>query len=247
MSDEWIFYQCQMEEHAASVFYDHGIRDQIDEIAPPNFLWIEILMNNARDDGLSSAEEADLLYAFEDDLEAVVNAANSLWVGRVTVNGRRFFHVFTADGTEEWSPRIAELAARHGYKASCSVNPDTERAAYWRDLFPTEDDWQVITDMRLLDTLRENGDDGTTVRQVDHWAYFDAREAADEYAIWLSSQGYEVNEAGPDDEGYRVQFKHETAVCLNEITTHTISLRRKADELNGRYDGWETFVCKTNE
>ena len=88
MSDEWIFYQCQMEEHAASVFYDHGIRDQIDEIAPPNFLWIEILMNNARDDGLSSAEEADLLYAFEDDLEAVVNAANSLWVGRVTVNGR---------------------------------------------------------------------------------------------------------------------------------------------------------------
>ena len=101
--------------------------------------------------------------------------------------------------------------------------------------------------MRLLDTLRENGDDGTTVRQVDHWAYFDAREAADEYAIWLSSQGYEVNEAGPDDEGDRVQFKHETAVCLNEITTHTISLRRKADELNGRYDGWETFVCKTNE
>jgi hypothetical protein len=33
MSDQWIFFPCQMGEHRAYILYDHGIRDSIDTIA----------------------------------------------------------------------------------------------------------------------------------------------------------------------------------------------------------------------
>lgn len=244
MGDEWTSYSCQIDGHFASVLYNHGISETIDQIAPPNSLKVAISLKNARPDGLPSMEEYERVCALEDDLQRAAEEAGGILVGQVSFDHKKHIVIYTPDGEAEWSPRLETIGQRHDYTLTFTIRPDLERAVYWQELFPTEDDWQVITDLRVLEALSDSGDDGTAVRQVDHWAYFNSKEHAEEYSIWLSSQGYEINEAGPDDSGYRVQFKHETSVCLGDITSHTISLRRKADELDGRYDGWETFVCK---
>lgn len=247
MSNEWIFYPRQTGESPESVFYDHGIREQIDVIAPSNFLFVELVMKHPREDGLSSNEEAETLYAFEDELETIAASADSLWVGRVTTEGRRYFTLFTAEGPDEWKPRIAGLAERHGYQLNFAIRPDPEREAYWEGLFPSEDDWRVVCDIQVISQLSKHGDDGSAPRQVDHWAYFAAKAQAEQFAVWLSAQGYEVTDVRPSSEEYGIEFKHEGSVELAEISSHTLALMHQAEELGGRYDGWATSVCVSPE
>ena len=60
-----------------------------------------------------------------------------------------------------------------------------------------------------------------------------------------AARGYSLDAADTTDDGkFRVRFAHKGTLRLPDITSHTIALRRKASELGGDYDGWETPVCK---
>jgi hypothetical protein len=63
MSDEWLFYPCQMGEHRESTFYDHVIRETIDRVTPPQWLKVQLTFKRPRPDGLSSTEEFQPLRA----------------------------------------------------------------------------------------------------------------------------------------------------------------------------------------
>lgn len=247
MSEEWIYYPCQMGEHTAFIFYDHGIRECIDKDAPPNFLTIRAKFKNPRPDGFSSREEYQQLCELEDELTRVVNEDNGLYVGRITVAGYRHFHVFTQRGEADWSEKLNLVRDLLGYELHCCCTPDAKRDGYWRDLFPSEDDWQVIKDLRVLEAAKDAGDDHSVSRRIAHWAYFAEEWKAKQFAQWAKDQGYRVQpvaDTGDGDRKFMIQFSHEGNLHLNDITSHTIAARRKASELDGDYDGWETPVCK---
>jgi len=246
MSDEWLFYPCQMGEHRALIFYDHGIRKDIDHIAPPQLLKVRLTFKDQRPDGLSSSEEYPTLATLADDLQALVEAHGSIYVGRVTVGGHRYFHIFTSEPEATWSSELSDLGRLHGYVLQFVLSPDQQREGYWRDLFPSEDDWQVIKDLRVLDLLAKQGDDGSMSRRIEHWAYFPSSAAAEQFSLWVQAQGYELGSVSTADDGQlRIRFFHDGSCQLSDITSHTIALRRKASDLGGDYDGWETPVCKT--
>jgi hypothetical protein len=48
MSDQWLFFPCQMGEQRAFIFYDHGIRDRIDSVAPPHLLKVRVAFKQPR-------------------------------------------------------------------------------------------------------------------------------------------------------------------------------------------------------
>jgi hypothetical protein len=245
MSDEWIFYPCQMGEHTASIFYDHGIRETIDQIVPSQLLKVRVTLKHPRPDGLSSSEEYQQLCALEDELQGVVKQHGGVYVGRVTVGGHRYLHIFTPDSEVDWTSRLRVVGEHHGYELPFVLKLDTNRDGYWRDLFPSDDDWQVIQDLRVLESVEKHGDDGTASRRIDHWAYFPARDAAEQFSQWAQGRGYSMDTTDTTDDGeFRVRFAHEGTLRLRDITSHTVVLRRKASELGGEYDGWETPVCK---
>lgn len=245
MSDEWYFFPCQMGDHRASIFYDHGIRESIDRLAPPQLLRVRVKLERPTPDGLSSSEEYERLCALEDELQAAVSAVGGLYVGRITVDGHRTLHVFTGETEAAWAHRLAALGERHRYALQFSLEPDPERTGYWRELFPTDDDWQVIQDLQVLQSLERHGDDATAVRRIEHWAHFASDAAARDFAAWAQARGYRVGATTTTDDGrHSLRFAHEGTVLLPDITAHTIALRRKAAELGGDYDGWETPVCK---
>lgn len=246
MSDEWYFFPCQIGDQSGSIFYDHGIRETIDQLAPPHLLKVRVTLQAPRADGLSSSEEYERLCALEDDIQALARANGGLYVGRITVGGHRTLHIFTADPGHEWDARLAAVGARHGYALHFALAPDPERAGYWQDLFPTDDDWQVIQDLRVLQSLENHGDDASIVRPIDHWAHFAADAGAREFAAWAADRGYHVSSVEPTQDGTLcVRLSHTGTVQLSAISSHTIALRRKAAELAGDYDGWETPVCKS--
>jgi hypothetical protein len=246
MSDEWLFYPCQMGEHRASIFFDHGIRETINQSAPSQLLKVRLTFKDPRPDGLSSSEEYPALVAAEDALQALVDAHGSIYVGRVTVAGHRYFHIFTSETDATWSSKLGDLGELHGYDLQFVLSSDPQREGYWRDLFPSEGDSQVIMDMRTLDALAKQGDNGAMSRRVEHWAYFPTSAAAEQFSLWVQGQGYGLGDVGATDDGQqRVRFFHDGSCELPDITSRTVVLRRKASELGGDYDGWETPVCKT--
>jgi hypothetical protein len=124
---EWRSYPCQIEGHRASIFYDHGIRKTIDQIAPPQLLRVSLPFKTPRPDSLSSTDEFESLVALEEALEALVDAHNDIYVGCVTMDGHRYFHVFTSD-----TARLAALGDEHNYRLFFDLTPDERRDGYWR-------------------------------------------------------------------------------------------------------------------
>lgn len=237
MSDQWIFFPCQMGDHRASIFFDNGIGDSIDT-APRQLLKVIVAFKQPRPDGMSTNEEFQDLKALEDDLQVLVQQRQSVYVGRVTVDGHRHFYIYTAGSEAEWSSALDAFGQRHSYSLASVLKPDGDHDGYWQELFPTEDDWQVIQDLGVLEVLETDGDDGSASRCIDHWAFFPSQSAAEQFCEWAREHGYAVGSIDTRDDGqFRVRFSHEGTVRLADITSHTIALRRRANELGGNYDG----------
>ena len=86
-------------------------------------------------------------------------------------------------------------------------------------------------------------------REVAHCDYFLQQSAAQQLADWAEQQRYTIAYRGRDEDGeeYLVRYTHVGSMQLSDITHHTISSDRKARELGGRYDGWETSVERDAE
>jgi hypothetical protein len=151
MSDQWKFFPCQMGEHSASIFFDHGISDTIEQGVLRDLLKVRIAFKRPRPDGLPTNDEFQQLTALEGALQAMIERHESIYVGRVTLDGHRHFYIYTSGSSEEaWSARLEALGEVHGYEVSFALAPDASHNGYWQELFPTEDDWQVIKDLRVL-------------------------------------------------------------------------------------------------
>ena len=99
--------------------------------------------------------------------------------------------------------------------------------------------------MKVLEVLEKEGDCLEIERRIDHWAYFDRAAARETFVAWATSNGYSI-QALLEPEGerrrYGIQLFHVASPRLATITHHTIELRRRAAEMGGDYDGWETSV-----
>src|SRR6187200_3371455 len=126
MSDEWVYFPCQMGEHRASILYDHGIRDTIDASALRQLLKVSVAFKQRRRDGMPINEELQQLNALDDDLQALVQQHESVYVGRITVDGHRHFYIYTPDSESEWSQKLDALGTSHGYQLALSFKQDEE-------------------------------------------------------------------------------------------------------------------------
>ena len=245
MSREWIFFPCRIASRPASNFLDLGIAKQI-ETLPVHLLKLKLKLNHPLPNGMSSNGEFQQLSDFEDSLEDIVKKVQSHYVGRITSDGHRVFYIYTSKPDQAtWDPYLKSLVKKHKHNFECSQIADPKHEGYWDELYPSEDDWQVIRDLRVLNVLAKNGDVDTVVRRIDHWAYFAARDHADQFESWAAERGYKaISTEVAKDGRFGVRFYHEGTVQLPDISTHTVAIQRKTTDLEGEYDGWETMVCR---
>ena len=246
MSDQWEYFPCTMGEDQAFISVDVGVKGSVHQ-APKNLCKVRLKYRHLHPTGLPTNEDFEPAKVVEDRLEAFATAAKDWYVGRVTVAGHRFFYFYTLQNQAAWIRTVEKIAAQCGFALSVDYQPDAEHAMYFRELYPTADDWQVIKDMRVIDAAKAEGDSGTAKRQIDHWTYFDNETSARPFIEWAESNGFmhDVEYSGAGDDGkYCVRLHHRGTLELRDLTHHTIQLRRKAEELGGDYDGWETPVEK---
>jgi Family of unknown function (DUF695)/Regulator of ribonuclease activity B len=247
MSDHWEQFPCTMGDHTAFISYDHGIREELASLDFPNFASFKIELLAADDQGLPNGDEFAKLNEIENYLCSELSGAEGVQVGRITTNGRRYFHFYTLL-TETVCDTIAQHAATlHGHSIDLLHEIDPERRHYWNELFPTEDDWQVIQDLRVQEALERAGDMLRIARPIEHWVYFrtEAERSAFVDRVKHAFDNVELYES-PDarDGPFTARLTHTGIPDYRSMNSTTLLLSRSARENGGKYDGWETQACK---
>ncbi len=137
--------------------------------------------------------------------------------------------------------------AKSGHTIKLRLGADKTHRAYLRELYPTPEAWQLISDIDVLDLLERDGDLESVRRRIDHWSYFDDARTAQRFASWAEMNVFrhEARLSGVEDDGrHCVRLYHVGTTIQREVCWHTNQLHRKADALGGSYDGWETKVVK---
>ncbi len=245
MSDHWEFFPCQMGEHKASVFYNHSIRDRINELDLSVCARISVPLRDPRDDGLPCDDEIESLSGFEDSFVDEIERMGGVYVGRISLNGARHFYAYMDASPAQIDALAAKLTVITGYHAKPTLSEEFDKSTYWHTLYPTKEDWQLMRDLKVIEQLQEEGDRLEAARRIDHLAYFDDVRGADQFKVWLESEGFDVDWASkPDDDEdlLGISFSHACRPVLGDVTQHTYKLFSKAEELGGRYNGWGTTV-----
>lgn len=247
-SDNWGMYFSNMGGHPAMTVFDDGISGRIAEIDLPNSIKVKLYLNDVRDDGLPTSEEGERLMQIGPAVENAISQHGGLFLGRVTTNSVRWNVGLAPDDTHLIEQALLEESEKHNFRYEVFVAGDPNRSVYWDDLYPSDDDRQVMGDMDVKRALADNGDDQYAERPVYHWVYFDRRDDAERFAGWGRQQGYLDVEVVRQKSGllarvkWLVQMNHRGTMVLDDITHHTIKLSNQARDHNGVYDGWETQV-----
>ena len=248
MSDDWQFFPCSIRGDQAFIYLNVGLAKTISD-APSHLAKVSLTYQSPSQNGLPTREEFEAVSQIEDRIEEFSKDSGDWYVGRVTVSGQRHFYVYTGRLERAWHDFVARLRAESGYEIKVSCNEDADHRGYHDDLYPTEDDWQVIQDLQVIENLERNDDDGSAMRKVDHWVYFPDKASSVDFVIWAENDRFteEPQFSHETDEGkYCVRLFHHGTIKIEDISSHTIALRRKAADLGGSYEGWEAPVVKSN-
>jgi regulator of RNase E activity RraB len=247
--DRWEFFPCSMGDNQAFIFLNVSIAERMSDV-PSQLAKLKLVYKSPNPNGLPTNEEFVAVSAIEDRITSFAEEASDWYVGRVTVGGVRFFYVYTGRNESSWSDFVSLLTEETGYDIRFSHKNDPEHKGYFDDLYPTKDDWQVISDLKVIEALEKHGDDGSAIRKIEHWVYFDDMASASEFEAWAEADRFKKdNELSSitEDGKYCVRLYHQGTVELGDISNHTIALSRKASEHGGDYDGWETEVTKPED
>lgn len=236
-----------MGEHLAWITYNHGFSEVADEDPRDTVFMVQIKLVDPTPEGLTTKQEFANLQILDEAFEAKITELNGVYAGRLTVAGTRVLYYYLQAGQPGLEKGLESLNELTDYTLGYSFEADPNKERYWKELFPTPDDWQVIQDMQTLEALADNEDNPGIERDVFHWAYFEGALEANQFAAWAKSQKYIAEDPIKEEEGERllVKFVSFGSMQLGDITSHTIGANRKARELGGEYDGWETSVEKS--
>jgi len=196
--------------------------------------------NSPRADGLSSQEEAPVLFKIEDALARELAAeCRAMECGRTTASGSRVFYFYAESniGFED-AVRKAFIPFPE-YAIEFGVQRDPPWSNYLNVLYPSDEQLQQIGNMDVLSKLVDEGDTLALQREVTHWVFFASTEGRAEFGKAVTDLGYAVDEEYlvDGDEPYAVRVSNTHAVTPDIIDKVVLELFRLARKMNGNYDG----------
>jgi regulator of RNase E activity RraB len=248
MSNHWEFYFCRVNDVLSSIFVDLGARAAAPDPSCGHLLWVWIPLQSPRNDGLSSAEEAPALNAFEDELVAALGPTGAMLVGRITGAGRREFY-FYAPRPDDFAEAVHAVGARFpDYALEMGDQADPQWSQYFDVLYPGPRDFQRMQNRRVIEALEAEGDTLDAVRPVTHWIYFaDPAERA-VAATRLASAGFQAEDVSSDADGAAeepgLRIERVGRVDADSIDATVLQILDLLDGLEAEYDGWECPVMK---
>ncbi|MEO1436696.1 MAG: ribonuclease E inhibitor RraB, partial [Bacteroidota bacterium] len=134
---------------------------------------------------------------------------------------------------------------RSAYAVDFFFESDPKWEAYLEFIYPSPEIQAYMMNQRLIALMIQNGDPLTQERQVDHWAYFPDQAKRNVFENYLQQQGFTIDKKWKDkqyDLPFAIRFSKVDIPDLMDFDSQTQALEKKATELKGNYDGWESIV-----
>jgi len=111
----------------------------------------------------------------------------------------------------------------------------------WQNLAKLRQRKNDSWDARLIDQLRKRGSDPFKPHDVDFFFAFPSKEAADELAARLTSEGFKTDVIDTPENGelrYSLHAQKSLQLTVPDMQDLSRRLTDAALAKNGRYDGW---------
>lgn len=246
--DAWRIYFADMGGFPASIVFNDGIARRINDLPLEYAMKVRIPLKAPRRDGLTTNEEAGAINPLDEQLDSIITAHKGEYLGRVTNNGARWMLALVPPGPRALEAELQAAAEAAGYLLEIHVEHDPDKTVYWQDLYPSEDDRQVMVDMEVQRALSEAGDNADKVRRIEHWTYFREEDAAHGFSEWATGKAYLdvqlVTPAETEKPLWLVRMAHEGTLRPGDVSGHSLAISREARNSGGQYDGWESPVTR---
>jgi regulator of RNase E activity RraB len=246
--ESWVPFLRSVGGYPEAVMVDLEAADFLEEPGNREVLTIQVDFSETTFDRLPSRNEFPRIYAVEDALAPIAASGESArYLGRIIGNGTLQMFVVRTRTDAALVNQLSMRAAELGYEASIEISSDPEVKVYWSRLHPTNDQLRVASDGSVIRALADAGDQPEIPREIEHWAYFPDRAAADAFAQIAYENDFQaitVSEAQDGPDQFVVRCVREGRATLDDVTAQTLVLDRAARANGGTYDGWETAVMR---
>lgn len=248
MQEYWELYMKQLDGNLASVLVNAGISVELPSEDKYFMGFIKIAMKTPNERRLIAQDEEAQLSFIEDKIEMEsLRYRIGSYVGKIVSNGEMTF-IYYLKHEFEWPDVVkAAMGAFPDYEYSSGSKMDRDWDVYYKLLFPTAIEWQIIQNHKVCDHLKQNGDSLHLARAIEHKAYFETPQQRDTFIERIEFQSFKVKELMDPNENtpmVGISFYRQDKPFYYDIDALTLHLIELSHQCEGQYDGWETSVVK---
>jgi len=247
MLEDWDAYITSYEEQRVTIKLN---LDAINEAPVEGFKYLVKTRMEGKPTFFNKKKSPDmkLLFQIEDDILDNIPNQNVHIVGILTGQYIRDFYFYTSH-KENLTKELENILLKYKaiqFKTVSEV--DVNWDFYKKTLYPDEYGLRCITDRRVMEELRQNGDTLTEARETSHWIYFKDPINRKVFSDKVEQKGFAIEKI--EDSHDEEEFPYKLVICrvhkvdwgsVYNITSYLMTL---AKEHEGKYDGWQTYVVK---
>lgn len=245
----WDAYIANYENGAGSTTLNMDLKKDAPKTNLPYILITGVTFSNCNKDGFPEKDEFNKLYEVSDEVETTISKVTKTELaGTFTYQCERLNYYYISDTTQIRSKLTALYKNKFSnYKYNINIRPDKNWDAYLNFLYPNEEIQENMSNQKVIEQLQKGGDDLTKSRQVDHWLYFSSEKNRDLFEKQIAQNGFKIElkeKIDDSDKPFKLHISRDDKVDPESISKITLDLRKRAKELEGNYDGWETYIVK---
>ena len=248
--DQWDVYLAQYEKGVGSTLINMSLKGTAPMKECPFLLKTGVKAINCPPDGLiHQGDELQVIYAISDKMKSIIDfTGKNRQAGTFSYQCARTDYYYVND-TDNIRKLLTAAYKKYfpKYEYTIEIKEDRNWDAYLQFLYPNDETKESMENSKVILGLTNAGDNLTKPRQVDHWLYFKKAADRNSFITYATREKFKIESTGSVQASalpFKLQISRIDMVDLPSITAITQQLRKKAKELNGDYDGWETFVIK---
>ena len=169
------------------------------------------------------------------------------FVGSRVVDSWSELYFYSSD-SKELNSMVTAILKESGYAYESNVVRDNKWNLYETQLFPTELEQHNIQSEKIIFLLKEEGDDVSIARDVEHYASFTTPTQKNRFLNTLELEGFSFKDDISSEEfehGLALVKKHAVdIVTINAAVSELFELIKKE---KGFYEGWSTTLLEHKE
>lgn len=248
--ENWDVYMAQYENKPGSILLNLSLKS----IAPIKTLQFVVIsgvsFRNCDSIGMPDKRELTNLYRISDSVQAIVNSSvkNNL-VGSFTYLCQRLDYFYVNDTTGLRQKLTTLYKTKFPlYIPYINIKEDKNWTTYLNFLYPNEATMEFMQNQKVISALQKGGDKLVKARPVDHWLYFKTEADRNCFITYATKQQFKIvaeeKTANLIKAPFKLHLSRTDKVDAASISRITLELKKQANQCNGEYDGWETFVVK---